>query len=644
MERVKYFTTNDFCYGMGLSKIETMAIPNYDNIDINDAIEFYQIKRYFDDDIKPIDGPENWKEQFSEKSLELYKLTFRFFNSISNENIVSQYSIVDTNYTTAFWELFNNCKLYGKISEIEFEKIIRLKNINLYDILVHKNTVQKYGEIIKNVITDELEYVRILIDFYEQNYSQRKKIYLPDELTENDIVKMLSDYLDSETANTNCINAISQMKSTKRFPIEAELRLKAKHKYEEKIKEITKQGVTISHGISLAFSPEQIEEKKFDFSNETLYASYSTKWLLDTLDYPSILNNFIYIFEFADVYQMRCTLTSKRSNIDIFEHIGLKELSSIYPESFRFHSINNLAQRQMIAYTNLLSENNICFENVLKWVFTEYLQNEFQCSEIKLDFPDANSNYSNKCVSLAIVIDSLLKQFDLFQKHKKIDFELLAISHGSKPFIEIKSLVKNKYIYGTGSLFINLSHLLFSNQSLLAYIPRLSNQGKEYDTLFEVLSNEEIYVSDFMTRDISALNTLEKENLIIISDNGKISFGDNLKVLILKDLYKNEVISRYHYSKNAEPVFNEWIQKGILIEGDSLFSIPECEYFNYILNDSQFVNRLEIRNKYIHGVQSGLNDDNHKNNYYILLKILTIIAIKLNDDFCLYEQLKENID
>lgn len=77
---------------MGLSKIETMAIPNYDNIDINDAIEFYQIKRYFDDDIKPIDGPENWKEQFSEKSLELYKLTLRFFNSISNENIVSQYS------------------------------------------------------------------------------------------------------------------------------------------------------------------------------------------------------------------------------------------------------------------------------------------------------------------------------------------------------------------------------------------------------------------------------------------------------------------------------------------------------------------------------------------------------------------------
>ena len=81
-----------------------------------------------------------------------------------------------------------------------------------------------------------------------------------------------------------------------------------------------------------------------------------------------------------------------------------------------------------------------------------------------------------------------------------------------------------------------------------------------------------------------------------------------------------------------------------MIEGDSLFSIPECKYFNYILNDSQFVNGLEIRNKYIHGVQSGLNDDNHKNNYYILLKILTIIAIKLNDDFCLYEQLKENID
>ena len=36
-------------YGRKLEKIETIDIPEYNRIDINDAIEFYEIKKYFDD-------------------------------------------------------------------------------------------------------------------------------------------------------------------------------------------------------------------------------------------------------------------------------------------------------------------------------------------------------------------------------------------------------------------------------------------------------------------------------------------------------------------------------------------------------------------------------------------------------------------
>ena len=47
-KRVKYYPPNDWLFGHNFSKIETLQIPVFEAIDINDAIEFFQIKRYFD--------------------------------------------------------------------------------------------------------------------------------------------------------------------------------------------------------------------------------------------------------------------------------------------------------------------------------------------------------------------------------------------------------------------------------------------------------------------------------------------------------------------------------------------------------------------------------------------------------------------
>ena len=47
-ERVKFYSENDWCYGWHLDKIETMKIPNINDVTINDAIEFFEMKRYFD--------------------------------------------------------------------------------------------------------------------------------------------------------------------------------------------------------------------------------------------------------------------------------------------------------------------------------------------------------------------------------------------------------------------------------------------------------------------------------------------------------------------------------------------------------------------------------------------------------------------
>ena len=89
-------------------------------------------------------------------------------------------------------------------------------------------------------------------------------------------------------------------------------------------------------------------------------------------------------------------------------------------------------------------------------------------------------------------------------------------------------------------------------------------------------------------------------------------------------------------------MIQEWLNNGYLITKCSLFSKPETDYFDYILNNSTFDNGLKLRNKYAHGNQHGIIDERvHEQNYYILLKLFVVLAIKVNDDFVLAEQQKE---
>ena len=72
----------------------------------------------------------------------------------------------------------------------------------------------------------------------------------------------------------------------------------------------------------------------------------------------------------------------------------------------------------------------------------------------------------------------------------------------------------------------------------------------------------------------------------------------------------------------------------------TLFSQPEIDYLNYMLNRSEYCNGLEIRNRYVHGIQQVSNDEEeHMHNCFILLKLFVLLAIKVNDEFYLRDVL-----
>ena len=641
--RVKFYSINDLCYGMYLDKITACTVPELVDIDINDAIEFYQINLYFENGARSTDWSDEQYESYYQKQKKLYSLAMRYFNNLSDNNIEKEYGNVEIGYKEAFWELFDKCKLFNIVSTFVFDRVIHLEHVSPYHIFNKKNIVNRYGEVLRQYILQNIFMYKFLVDVYEQEYNNSyKKLYLPNELKNEEICECLSKYIESKEADFNILDSIFRMRETKRFPISDEIRLKASNRYEDMKKEIGETGVRFEHGIQLVFSKEQTEPKKFETKGNVFIASYSVSWLLDSLDFPSILNNFLYMFEYADIPQMRCNLTSKKIHSSVFEDIfGAKKLSCYYPINNMFNLINAHAQMQMAAYYDFLDKQDIHYEDVLKYFFTEYLQEEFNCSEIKILFPSQGTNYFEKCTTLCTAIDSILKQFSLYVRHKEIDPKLISISSSSVKFLQIPSLVDDKYIYGTGDDFDWFTFALFSDQCTFSFVERISNKGREYETLYDLLNSEDIYLTDYHEREKPSFMRLAEKNLITISPEGKLSLGNNLKLRILRDLYVNEVISRYHYAESANKIFEKWIQEGLLTTKSGLFSEPEVNYLNFILNHAEYVNGWDLRNKYSHGVQVALDDSVHKQNYFILLIVLTILAIKINDDFILNEELEK---
>ena len=73
---------------------------------------------------------------------------------------------------------------------------------------------------------------------------------------------------------------------------------------------------------------------------------------------------------------------------------------------------------------------------------------------------------------------------------------------------------------------------------------------------------------------------------------------------------------------------------------NTLFSKPEQDYLNYVLNKSEFSNGLDLRNRYSHDTCS-LDEKTQSQDYLELLKIMVFIIIKINEEFCINNPIQD---
>lgn len=636
--RVRYFEPDDWSFGSNYKRAEEI-LKNWDNdvniTDVNDIIEFHNIYRYFNSGIRHSSWDESTYSQYMEKCKRIPALLGRFFSTLSDTSIEAVYSNVIRDYRDDFWNLITVYKIHKKICADTIKKVLDTHTSALAYILHHKSLVTHYGEVIAESLKQHPHTAEWLISYYLVAHDRLSKTkYFPKELTPEVQDQLLHNYVDSPHPNSNYLQVLGHAQSTKEFPVSDKLKLKAIEKWEASQQNHSGTGVQMYFGVEIGF--KSIPDGSVEHSEkDQIYSSkYSREWIDENQDFATLLNNFIYLFEYVDRF-FRCSFTSLKADLGVLErHLGLKGIKDYETGiGFQFRKMQTTAQLQ--AYLGELKRLNIRLEDIFKWFFEENIKTEFDAVGFSYSPPSDGTTYAEKCKLLGSAIDGILKQYRLFAEDGYVNRKLLEISSGHIIFGDLPSLREKKHAYAASQDIRAEMHLLFSDQSMMAYTDKTESK---YETLPQLLLNEQMTKADFQDYHMVDLQWLIDRGSVICDEAGYLTVN-KIRVFLLKDLFKNEVLCPGYFDDALRQEVDQLVSSGDLEYGNTLFSKPEQEYLNYMLNKAEFSNGQDLRNKYLHDTHPQ-DEKTQYQDYLELLKIMVLIIIKINEELCMKNDCK----
>lgn len=636
MERIKFYSKYDLTSSTSINNI--IEFINHfrseiEEYNINDILEYFNIIKFSkDDEFKEIIINETNKE--FDKVLKIIGKRIGKFIGENKESFLSLYRDVYFGYKEDFFELIEQYSIYNNINDLDFKDLLKNTDVHCYIILKYRKIVDRFDDIIYKIMLEDSKCAEILINKYIQKEDQgRDKIYLPKSLTQECKEEILCKYIEYENVNPRYLKMIIKFPSNSELRINDRIKLKAKRRYEEESSKIFENGVGREVGVEIAYSKNQEEEVIYSNNGNISKCSISTKWIEENLDFNTLLNNFIHIFEYFD-NNMRLNLVSKLREIGALEkNILLEDTEHFYKKSFAFIYKDMMSTSQIYSYVQILKKHEIRLEEVIEWFFKDYLLQEFKIVNYVVKMPTSNSSYLEKCRAITPEIDRILKQYQYYIEDGEIDQELLQMSSSHMFFENCKSIIGNKYIYIDSDIVNTASYLLFSDQSTISYLPNLE---EKYNEFYRLIMMEKVKLSDFNEYQIRNIGWLVENKFICEDMEGYLQFVNTNKIVVLLDLYKNGVINYWNYNEVLRNEIDILIEEKLVKFESKLFTNCEQDYFNYHLNKSKFSNSLDLRNRYLHGTQTN-NEKLHETNYLIFLKLVIIIIVKINDDLCIKE-------
>lgn len=639
LNRVIFHSKEDMSAGYNLKRAEQLL----DSLDveavhgINDLLELYNIKEYFDNGLFLLTWGQATKDKYMNQIEQAQKKIKGFYFTINDENILPLVGRIEFSYRKAFWYLFNYLQVYKRIDKISFSAVLENHPRQVGYILSHLNLVTHYDTEIRNFLMGYDVAAELLLSKFEKSESQfRETPYIfPKSLSLDDKEGILLRYLDYEIANLNYIRLIEHSKDSGDLKLSAKTRLRAKKKSDELNNQVLEEGVSLKFGVEVVLDKDQIEPAVFSHQEHRLVASYSEQFIDAQKDDGSLFMLFRNLFVFTD-HNGLINLVSKQSEMAVMERVFMTSKNE-YVTGIEFQHKNQLAFLQAMIFSHYLIQKGRSIEDLIQSFIKLALHDDLKLESIQVRFPTKDSTFLEKIRIVAPELEFLLKQYQVYSTEGKIDFELIQIDSIPLKFGDVKSVLSNKYVYIKESKAKTLQFQFYSDQSLLHYIEPFKDK---YSNLYDLLQNEEVAMDHFNNYQQDVVKQLIADDYLFVDQNNHVKIKNDIMIYLIGDLYRNEVISYWHYPKEVREELDEMERENYIRFGNSLLTEPEINYFNYYLNKKRFTNGLNIRNKYLHGSNSGSEKD-HEFEYNILLILIILTILKIVDDLVLQKRIAE---
>lgn len=632
---LKYYRPGDLSHGWQFDELAVIVDRSKDHhaspLDATSALEYYNAYRY----ISSVEHPESMFPSDSDRqnvAQRLMSLTSRFFQNLTANDIPGAVSELPREYFEDLLELFAKHRVFRRCPAEPMLTALRDCHIGLATMLVSKELVTAYDTDVRQLFMSSPRNAELLLRKYFEA-SQEKPLHLPTSLAVADQRSLIASYVESEGAHPSYLQLLSTVGVPHAMSgVDARLKIKAKRKYDQWLEDFfsTNEGLVSSCEVRLA---DQLETHVFESQDGGLSGTvtYSRTWLAETLDDASIMNNFLYVFEFVDPRMMLIFPSFANEMGTIEGLIGVRG-SRDYSIGAAFRYKESLGLLQVAMYERFLRDHDRSIEQTLTWFYKEFAPAEYAIPEQSFVASSSTATYLERCRHLFSEMESLGRQYDLLATDGEIDRGLLAMMADQVRFSEVPSVNQSKYAYASHPTINKVLHLLFSDQSSLNYV----DENLRSESAARLLATHNVRYDRFLEYQRPAIDFLLAEGVLTVASDESVRLTSSALHAVLHQLFSVGAINIGHLSDSAKTVAEQLLARGWLVTEKKLLSRAEGDYFDYYLNRRKFDNGPNLRNSYAHGSHVDPSDEQeHLRTYYTALRLLMCWTLKVNDDLWL---------
>lgn len=427
VRRVRFFGVHDLATGFYIQRVAEL-VDQFDPLntptEILDVLEYHNVLSYLEHGLLPRQLTDSERQLAIARIGGIRSFVARFFSSIDNSNCASVIDNVGHEFHVDLLDLLGRYKAYERCDARTMLKVLKRVGIRLSELLTSRRLVAAYDDEVRVKLLVSPANAEHLIRKHLQK-DARDQVHLPRSLTQADARDLLERYVDSPNANPNYLGLIQSAPVSTATGVDARLKLRASRRNAEMTEKLFDENPGIKIGTEVRLSDTQNEPVRFELEKSDGVVSlftYSTQWLDETLDNPSILNNFQHLFEFADGQGLLC-FPSYSAQLSVLERFMGMTGKTHYQVGAVYRAVDMSSLLQTRLYHHYLQNKGIDLEDVVSWFFEGYLVEEFDARKFSFRPSSHGASYLERVRHLFSEMESVLAKFNLWASDGEIDPE-----------------------------------------------------------------------------------------------------------------------------------------------------------------------------------------------------------------------------